>query len=456
MQTWQSELKRFALLLALALLVGRIVGYTLLASMVFLVGYVIHSFYQLWRLQKWLSLDTSHSQTTLPESYGLWGAVFDGIYRLQKRERKASAYLESIIDKAQESSAALEMGVIMINKYNNLDWWNRASESLLGLKYPQDRNQSVTNLIRNPEFTEYFYNENYGETLKVPVSGSSDQVLEFQIALFGEHERLIIVRDITQLHRLESMRKDFVGNVSHELGTPITVIKGYLEAILDHIDDVGKKWRDPILQMQQQSIRMESIVRDLLVLTALETKTPPRTQDRINLAELLSEIQCDSEQVFNEKHHKFILECNPNLYIEGQRNELYSAISNLVVNAAKYTAEGGEILLRARFTEESTFSIEVHDNGIGIEPRHIPRLTERFYRVDVSRSSESGGTGLGLAIVKHILARHQAILQIESELNKGSVFSCVFPRDSVTCVEEPGDLPNINKVVTTRSEDQIS
>lgn len=426
MQNWRSELNRLCLLLSLAAVVGYAVGHVSWVMLISLCVYYLYNLYQLRRFNLWLNRDSSESDSEPPESFGLWGDIFDGIYRLQKQERRASSYLANIIDKAQESSAALEMAVVMINRQGNLDWWNFAAEKLLGLQFPKDRNQSITNLIRNPSFSEYFHSENYDETLKMEAPGESSKILEFQIALFGENERLMIVRDITQLHRLESMRKDFVGNVSHELGTPITVIKGYLETILDNLDLLNEKWHKPMHQMQQQSMRMENIVRDLLMLSSLETKGLTKTQDVIDLKSLFSEIESDTQQMFKDKAHTFELVCPPSLCLVGKRGELYSAISNLVVNAAKYTALGGHIKLSANKGTES-LDIAVADNGIGIENHHIPRLTERFYRIDGSRSSDTGGTGLGLAIVKHILARHEAELEIKSRYGEGSTFICRLP-----------------------------
>jgi two-component system phosphate regulon sensor histidine kinase PhoR len=425
-QAWRAELKRHFFVLAAVSLAGFATGELTLAWLLLFVSYAVFNFYQLLRLTKWLAKDHSSNKSAPPESFGLWGGIFDGIYRLQKQERRASAYLENIVNKAQESSAALEMAVIMIDRQNNLDWWNQASESLLGLRYPQDRRQPVTNLIRDPRFSEYFSGNAYDEPLKLNAPGDSGRVLEFQIALFGENERLMIARDITQLHRLELMRTDFVGNVSHELGTPITVIKGYLEAIMDNMQDLDDKWQKPIRQMHQQSSRMENIVKDLLLLSSLETKTRPRPQDSFSLLQLLSEIRNDTQQIFAKKSHDFRLDCDEKLQFLGERGELYSAISNLVTNAAKYTPAEGTIMVSAQYSEVG-LEIVIRDNGIGIEPQHLPRLTERFYRVDVSRSSETGGTGLGLAIVKHIVGRHDGELNIDSEVGKGSRFVCHFP-----------------------------
>jgi two-component system phosphate regulon sensor histidine kinase PhoR len=429
-QAWCSELRKQVLILVSVCLVGYSIGQLLPALLLLLVCYVLFNLVQLHRLTKWLAKDHASDRSAPPEGFGLWGGVFDGIYRLQKQERRASAYLENIVNKAQESSAALEMAIIMVDRNNNLDWWNKATESLLGLRYPEDRRLPVTNLIRDPAFTAYFGRNVYDEPLHINAPGDSGKRLEIQIALFGENERLIIVRDISQLHRLELMRKDFVGNVSHELGTPITVIKGYLEAILDNIQDLDGKWEKPVIQMHQQSSRMENIVKDLLALSALETGTPSRKQSSFALIQLLSEIVSDARQIFAQQDHQFSLSCDENIKFIGDRGELYSAIANLVSNAAKYTPYQGKINILIRLSEDF-LEAHVEDNGPGIEAQHLPRLTERFYRVDVSRSSETGGTGLGLAIVKHIVNRHDGELTVSSEVGKGSCFTCRFPLSRV-------------------------
>lgn len=438
MYTWRSEFKRFALIFGIVGLIGYFFDALLPSLLLVTVVLLGIDLWQLHRLQYWLAKDHTNDKSAPPESFGVWGSILDGIYRLQKQERRASAHLKKLLNKAQESSAALEMGVIMIDRQNNLDWWNIACESLLGLQHPQDKGQSITNLIRDPVFADYFSSENYDEPLKINAPGDSSQILEFEIALFGKHERLMIVRDVTQLHRLELMRKDFVGNVSHELGTPITVIKGYLEAITDNMQDLDPKWQKPIEQMHQQSARMENIVRDLLMLSALETKLRPKPQDAFSLSKLLSEIRSDTVQIYKKKSQHFALNCPENIEILGDRGELYSALSNLIVNAAKYTPANGEITVNGTIDDENLV-IEVIDNGIGIDPQHIPRLTERFYRVDASRSSDTGGTGLGLAIVKHILARHDSELIIESEVGKGSKFICRISANRYQIANQSGN-----------------
>ena len=444
MYTWHSEIRRYFGVLAIVGLIGYWFGVLLPALLLVLAILLAIDLIQLHRLHKWLAIDHVSDKSSPPESFGIWGSIFDGIYRLQKQERRASAHLENILNKAQESSAALEIAVVMINRSNNLDWWNRASETLLGLHYPQDRGQPISNLVRDPQFSEYFNSEKYDVPLKLNAPRDNSKILEFQIALFGKHERLMIVRDITQLHRLESMRKDFIGNVSHELGTPLTVIKGYLEAIIDNMQDLDKKWQKPIRQMHQQSSRMENIVRELLLLSSLETKHRPKPQDAFRLDQLLSEIRNDIQLIYKDKAHTFIIDCDDSVQLLGDRAEIYSALSNLLSNAAKYTAANGEIAVSVSQDSER-LAIAVSDNGIGIDSHHLPRLTERFYRVDGSRSSETGGTGLGLAIVKHIIVRHDGELKIESEVGSGSKFICEFPKLRFT-QDSTSTMPTGNKL----------
>ncbi len=427
LRDWRSAMKKLLLLLGGLLLAGLVSGQTAWVIAAGLFSYLVYTMLQLRRLHRWLYSPDASQSGQPPESLGLWGDVFDGIYQLQRRERDATNYLKSIIDRAQESTAALEMAVIMINRRGHLEWWNPAAERLLGLHRDHDRNQPVVNLLRQPEFVDYFESGDYNRPLNLNSPLTRDRTLEYQITWFGDGERLMLVRDITQLHRLETMRRDFAGNVSHELRTPITVITGYLETLLDNTDDLPARWERPLQQMYQQSRRMENIIRDLLTLTQLETKSVSRQRTAIDIDALLQEIRSDAEQLFADKKQTLAVDCHIAHHLQGNRNELYSALSNLVFNAAKYTQEKGNITIHCSEEAAGGLSIAVEDNGPGIEARHIPRLTERFYRVDESRSTDTGGTGLGLAIVKHVLARHNATLEIESTPGEGSRFICHFP-----------------------------
>ncbi|MBC53807.1 MAG: PAS domain-containing sensor histidine kinase [Gammaproteobacteria bacterium] len=427
---WHSALRRLTLIFLALLLAGWLVDAPALVVLLGTIVYLIYHLRQLRRLYNWLRDTQSDEPSPPPEGRGIWGFVFDGIYLLQRRERDALTHLRRIIDKAQESTAALEMAVVMISSRNGLEWWNPAASRLLGFQSPKDRNQPVTNLIREPQFIEYYNKAHFNSPLKLPSPVNPSLMLEFQITSFGEGERLMLVRDISQLHRLEMMRKDFVGNVSHELRTPITVITGYLETMLDDRGNIPARWGRPLEQMYQQSQRMENIIRDLLTLSQLETRSASKQLSAVQLQSLLREIKQDAEQVSQDKKQAFRLDCDPDIYIRGNINELYSAISNLAINAAKYTQTGGTIDLSASKSSDG-LRIDVSDNGPGIEAHHIPRLTERFYRVDESRSTDTGGTGLGLAIVKHVLARHGGRLEISSKVGQGSQFSCLLPADRV-------------------------
>jgi len=426
---WHTALKRLALLFLMLLLVGWWLNAPTLTLLIGTLGYLGYHLWQLRRLYNWLRDSERDEPPPPPESRGVWGNVFDGMYLLQRRKREALQHLRSIIYKAQESTAALEIAVVMINNKGGLQWWNPAASRLLGFQHPRDDNQPVINLLREPLFIEYFNTpESYSTPLKLGSPVNESATLEFQITSFGEGERLMLVRDISQLHRLEMMRKDFVANVSHELRTPITVITGYLETMLDDRDSMPTRWVKPIEQMAQQSLRMENLIRDLLTLSQLETRSASKQQSTIQLSSLLQDIQRDAQQMFQSKEQEFTLHCDDTIYLKGNLNELYSAISNLLINAAKYTQPQGSIQLAAERHEDEV-TVTISDNNPGIASHHLPRLTERFYRVDESRSTGTGGTGLGLAIVKHVLARHGGRLEVRSELDRGSQFICHIPAE---------------------------
>ena len=322
-------------------------------------------------------------------------------------------------------------GTLMINEHDVVVWCNSEIEALLEFSYSELSSKNINNIIKDKRFSDYLDSQKYNRPLRSNAPNSDNKVFEYQAIVFSEEDRLIIVRDITQLDRLESMRKDFVGNLSHELRTPITVIQGYSEALLDNLDDVDAKWRKPLKQMHQSAIRMKNLIKDLLLLSSLETETPTGQRDDVHLHALLHEITGDTQQVFTKKNHSYSIDCERNIYITGDRSELYSAFSNLLSNAAKYTPKGGKIDIRTA-ASQAFFDIEIIDDGIGIDKQHIPRLTERFYRVSESRTTDTGGTGLGLAIVKHVLARHDGELQIHSLIGLGSRFVCRLPKSRVT------------------------
>ncbi|MGV6472820.1 phosphate regulon sensor histidine kinase PhoR [Azotobacter vinelandii] len=389
-----------------------------------LAAYLAWNLYQLIRLHHWLK--TYQPDEPPPDASGLWGEVFDGLYNIQRRDQRVRGRLQAVIDRVQESTAALKDAVIMLDAEGNLEWWNRAAETLLGLKTPQDSGQPITNLVRHPQFKTYMDQSNFSASLELPSPLNDRLYLQVQITRYGNGEQLMLVRDVTHVRQLEQMRKDFVANVSHELRTPLTVIAGYLEPMLEHADEVNPRWRRPLQQMQQQAERMKNLLDDLLLLARLEANDNQQLRQPVEVEPLLQAIVKDAQILSGADEHRILLDAEPDLALKGNEAELSSAFSNLVYNAVKYTPAGGEIRLRW-WSDRDGAHLSVQDTGIGIESRHLTRLTERFYRVDASRSASTGGTGLGLAIVKHALIHHNGRLEIASEPGKGSLFTCHFP-----------------------------
>ena len=429
-QNWRGALaRRLLLLLAACGLIGLITGQYAWALAIGLGAYLLWHLKQLLRLHAWLR--ERQPDDAPPEGYGLWGEVFDSIYHLQRRDQRVRGRLQAVIDRVQESTAALRDAEIMLDSEGNLEWWNRAAEQLLGLKTPQDSGQAITNLVRHPRFKEYFEAGQYQEALEIPSPINDRQRLQLQITRYGNNEHLMFVRDVTRLHQLEQMRKDFVANVSHELRTPLTVISGYLETLLDNVEEVNPRWLRALQQMQQQGSRMQNLLNDLLLLAKLEATDYPSDNQPVAMDLLLLSIRNDAQALSGSRNHRISLEADHQVRLKGSEAELRSAFSNLVFNAVKYSPEESEIRIRW-WADEQGGHFSVADSGIGIEAKHLPRLTERFYRVDSSRASNTGGTGLGLAIVKHVLLRHRARLDITSVPGKGSTFTCHFPAQQLS------------------------
>lgn len=422
-QGFYAELKRLAWLMVIAMIIGWLSGALAVCLVLAGIAYIGWLLWQMRRLHIWLA--RSDEAEHPPETDGLWGDIFDSIYHLQRRHQQEKQELQAVVNRIQETTSALRDGVILLDQRGHLDFWNPAAQRLLGF-HARDQGLSVINFVRHPRFVSYFESGEYSDPLELPSPRFNSKQLQFQITRFGKNERLIVVRDVTRIHNLEQMRQDFVANVSHELRTPLTVINGYLETLADHNDKPA--WDRPLQQMQQQARRMALLINDLLLLSQLETTDSGVNLKNIALGPMLAVIRSEAMALGSEKSQEILLECEPDVYISGNEKELHSAFSNLVINAVKYTPEQGTITMKL-WQDKSRLYFSVIDNGPGIEQKHIPRLTERFYRVDASRNSGTGGTGLGLAIVKHVLLRHDAELKISSEPGKGSVFTCEFPRE---------------------------
>jgi two-component system phosphate regulon sensor histidine kinase PhoR len=424
---WRRELWRLALLAAL----GALVGWPFSAPGLGLAGGIaLCLFYhlrQLHALHRWL---TRNPQSEPPASSGLWGELFDRLYRYQKGQRLTQQRLRNTLQRIQESSEAMRDSVVMLDRHGDLEWWNSAAERMLGLKAAHDRGQHITNLLRDPRFVDYFHARDYREPLTLSSPIDERLILQFQITLYGDDERLVMARDITRLHRLEQMRRDFVANVSHELRTPLTVLTGYLETFGSYLDHDSAASLPPrmargINQMQEQTTRMQNLVNDLLLLSRLEIDQGGDDHVRLVIADLLESVRRDAEALSNGRQ-RIVVEIDEPCDLIGSEQEIRSAVSNLAYNAVRYAGEGRCITLR--WTPHLHGAcLEVADDGEGIDPVHLPRLTERFYRVDKGRSTATGGTGLGLAIVKHVLLRHDARLEIDSRPGRGATFRCLFP-----------------------------
>jgi two-component system, OmpR family, phosphate regulon sensor histidine kinase PhoR len=358
-----------------------------------------------------------------PEAGGAWGEVFNQLHRHRRATLKRRRELAQLMVRSRRGAQALPYGVAVLDADYRLDWCNDAAREQMGLDPERDRKQPIVNMVRAPEFVEYLRATDFSEPMRLGSPGGS-RTLSLQIISFGDEEHLLLSQDVTGIERVEAMRRDFVANVSHELRTPLTVLAGFLETIQDLKLDASRI-RDYVGLMAPQAERMKRLIDDLLTLSALEHAPPPSDKERVLLQPLLQRVRAEVEALSAGKH-RVSLESAGAHDLLGAEREIASAFTNLATNAVRYTPAGGEIRLRWT-SKDGGGEFSVEDSGIGIDPEHLPRLTERFYRVDRGRSRETGGTGLGLSIVKHALARHQAALAIDSTPGKGSRFSARFP-----------------------------
>ncbi len=407
---------------------GLAIGSLLQVWLVSLGLYLVWTLRQAFRLHQWLYRGSKPAP--IPDSYGLWGDLFEGLYQLEQKNIRTQGHLSSLIERVRSSTNALRDAIIMTNAQGQMDWWNKAAEQLFGFQRDTDQGQLVTNLVRDPEFKRYFERKQYDDALEIQSPFNPNIILRVHITLFGEEDRLILAQDITRMHHLEQMRRDFVSNVSHEMRTPLTVIHGYIETLQD-AGQLDAKWRRPLNAMADQTRRLEVLVSDLLLLEKYESVESRAVQTDVDVNYMLTAICQDATMLSGERQHKINLQCEGVLALKGEENQLRSAFSNLIYNAVKYTQDMGEIYVSA-WCDNKGLHVSVKDNGCGFDPKHIPRLTERFYRADPSRNASTGGSGLGLAIVKHVLINHDASLEISSKLNEGSTFICHFPPTRVT------------------------
>jgi two-component system phosphate regulon sensor histidine kinase PhoR len=415
---------RMLLLLLAAAILGLLIGHPWVAVALALAGMLAWQLKMLHGVLAWLRRDSADRP---PDAGGAWGDVIGLIARLFRRKQYHKRRMRQLLRELRNSTAAIPDGVVMLNPEAEILWFNRAAARLLHLRSPGDAGLRIDSLVRRPEFVNYLRGGDFRSPVVVPGGGaSSEQFLHFQIVLYGAGQLLLMVRDVTREVRLEAMRKDFVANASHELRSPLTVIAGYLETLAQD-DTVDPALRAPLQEMRQQAARMTAIVQDLLELSRLEAEGRVAEGESIDVGALMRELR--GELLLRVPHGPEVrVQVDSADRLRGEPAQLHSAFANLLDNAAKYTAREGSITMRW-WCDDDGGHFSVADTGIGIAPEHIPRLTERFYRVDAGRSRASGGSGLGLAIVKHVLQRHGGRLEIESTEGSGSAFSCHFPAE---------------------------
>jgi len=385
-----------------------------------LAGLLVHHVRHLNLLHLWASRSLTEA---VPEGTGAWGEVFTLLYRRQRAETARSRQLAHSLARSRQAGRALPYGVAILDAEYRIVWCNDSCEAHFGIDAEADVGQPITNLVRQPEFVEYVAAEEFSKPLQLKTARDG-LILSVQFVPYVDSQRLLLSRDITQGTRLETMRRDFVANVSHELRTPLTVLVGFLETVRELKLDPERS-RDYMNLMSEQSRRMQRIIDDLLTLSTLESAPEPPHEEHVDVALLLSRIHSEA-QALSGGRQRITLDAEPGFDLLGAESEIASAFGNLASNAVRYTPPGGEVRLIWRGSQKGA-EFTVEDTGVGIEAEHIPRLTERFYRVDRGRSRETGGTGLGLAIVKHALARHQATLEIDSTPGTGSRFTAKFP-----------------------------
>ncbi|OEF28641.1 phosphate regulon sensor histidine kinase PhoR [Vibrio rumoiensis] len=380
------------------------------------------------RLSEWL---WDEKRLSPPSGTGSWEPLFNGIYRLQQKQRRRRKELANLIRRFRNGAESLPDAVVVFRSEGNIVWCNKLAQSLLGFRWPDDSEQPIANLIRTPDFIKYLSKQDFTDPLEMLSPLTPDRVLELRIVPYTDGEHLMVVRDITQLKQLEGMRRNFFANVSHELRTPMTVLQGYLEMTEDPEILAGPMWSKAHGVMTEQLSRMNSLVEQLLTLSKIEAAPIHDLDEIVNIPSMLEILEKEAVALSGQEQHKIVFDIDKQLHVYGDEDQLRSAISNLVYNAVKYTPAGADVYVKWHETAKGA-CLSVKDSGDGIEPQHIHRLTERFYRVDKARSRETGGSGLGLAIAKHALSHHESYLNIQSEVGEGSCFSFVLPTKLVS------------------------
>lgn len=401
-------------------------GLLLVVALVLAYRLYVHRRY-LNRMLTWIS---GPLDDPVPDADGVWGEFVSRMNRRVKTRRHEKDLLEKALDQFQSALEALPDGVVFMDTHRRILWMNALAINMLKLKPGHDIGTPIEHLIREPEFAAYLLSANYSEPLMYHPNRRDPTCFMVNLISYGEDRLLLALRDLTQLEKLENVRRDFVANVSHELKTPLTVISGFIETLQTHHETLSPEKRQRFLDLAMaQAQQMGRLVQDLLTLSSLETRTNLVDESNVPLAPLVDDLIISAAAI-SAGEHDFSVEIPNNIQIHGSKSALHSIFGNLINNAVNYTPAGGNIRIFWR-EEAHEGALCVQDTGIGIPAVHIPRLSERFYRVDQGRSRETGGTGLGLAIVKHALTRHQGHLEIHSEVGQGSTFEAWFPQSRI-------------------------
>ncbi len=369
----------------------------------------------------------------VPDGWGIWTDVFARLYRTRRATEQNERRLLDNEERFRRTISALPEGIVLIDGSFQIDWCNPVAEQHLGISLRADQGLRVTNLVRDPEFVGYMTSAHFEAPLVFQPMARPGLALEVRIVEFELTRSILITRDITQRERVDAVRRDFIANVSHELRTPLTVVNGFLEMLLDAQPENGATRQHHLQLMHEQAQRMHRLVEDLLTLSRLESRESLLADEVVDVRQLVREV-ADEARALSLGRHLIEVDLVPG-FVLGSREELRSAFANIVSNAVRYTPSGGTIVLTWR-EDAGGGRFEVSDTGLGIAPEDVPRLTERFYRVDKSRSRETGGTGLGLAIVKHVLLRHGGYLDVQSEVGHGSTFAAVLPAERLVAKSE--------------------
>ncbi|GLT19493.1 PAS domain-containing sensor histidine kinase [Vibrio zhanjiangensis] len=421
--TWKKLAKELVFFYTPWVTIGWIFGHMswlLLAATVLQLIWHLHN---QMRLSGWL---WDEKRLTPPSGTGHWESIFNGIYRLQQRQRNKRKELSSLIRRFRNGAESLPDGAVVFRSEGNIVWCNKLAQHLLGFRWPDDAGQPISNLLRTPDFIKYLSKKDFSQPLEMRSPLNVERMLELRIVPYTEGEHLMVVRDVSQVKQLEGMRRNFFANVSHELRTPMTVLQGYLEMTEDPDMVVGPMWSKAHGVMTEQLNRMNGLVNQLLTLSKIEAAPMHELEEVVDVPAMLEVLEKEAQSLSGDQQHQLCFEVDKELLVLGDEDQLRSAISNLVYNAVKYTPAGADVKVRWYRSGQGA-CLEVEDSGEGIEPQHLHRLTERFYRVDKARSRDTGGSGLGLAIVKHALSHHDSHLNVQSEVGVGSKFSFILP-----------------------------